>query len=845
MGRWLRLGGAVGASALASALALPLPASAQGPAWAPSRSARPRAGASAGPLWKGGRRLAVVRSVLPPPRLVDPVALAQDRPGVWKGAMARGPSAAPPWLPRDPASYEAAKASPSAATVPVEQLGPVAGTPRHGPDVKDPGVPTPGTEARAFPGTTEAGQAAALGLAVEPPDTQVAVGSGEVVEFVNITGTVFTESGAVVRSFPLDAFFGVPAGFHVSDPWVQFDAADQRFFASCTSFDQAGDSNVYLAVSESADAAGAWEVFEVASGTGVLHDQPKVGVGAADVLLAWNDFTSSGSFVGVEAWVLDKAALLAGRPPAAFHTPPDPEQFGLIPAPSAQGPVDDFFYNGGSAGYLGVVAVTGSPAAGTTALAETDLAIVPTSVPPQGADPAPGQPIDTGDDRLVTAALSGGVAWVGANDACAVPGSGQVEACLRLIEVSLATSPPTVLEDLDAAVAGLDLYYPAVAMDQAGDLIVGFSYSSPTIFPSFAATAEAAGSTTFGSMTELFAGEGPYGGSRFGDYSGAAVDPTDGRLVWLAGEFTGSPVDPSDWATGIAAVGVADLVPSVAKASTTVPVGATVAFSASVANEGPADATGVGLVDVAPHGGAVVSAVASQGTCEVASGAASCELGTLAAGSRAVVLVEVRAAELGPLADAVAVTTGSVDVGPGTAGSVVEVTSGSAPPPAADYWLVGADGGVFSFGDARFFGSAAPLRLAAPVVGMAATPDGGGYWLVGADGGVFSFGDARFFGAATGLTGGSPVVGMAATPDGGGYWLVAADGGVYSFGDARFFGAATGLTGGSPVVGMAATPDGGGYWLVAADGGVYSFGDARFFGAATPLRLAAAVVGMA
>ena len=36
--------------------------------------------------------------------------------------------------------------------------------------------------------------------------------------------------------------------------------------------------------------------------------------------------------------------------------------------------------------------------------------------------------------------------------------------------------------------------------------------------------------------------------------------------------------------------------------------------------------------------------------------------------------------------------------------------------------------------------------LHAPVVGMAATPDGGGYRLVASDGGVFSYGDAHFYG---------------------------------------------------------------------------------------------------
>ena len=58
------------------------------------------------------------------------------------------------------------------------------------------------------------------------------------------------------------------------------------------------------------------------------------------------------------------------------------------------------------------------------------------------------------------------------------------------------------------------------------------------------------------------------------------------------------------------------------------------------------------------------------------------------------------------------------------------------------------DGGIFTFGDAGFYGSTGNLRLDAPIVGMAATPGGGGYWLVAADGGIFTFGDAPFDGSA-------------------------------------------------------------------------------------------------
>jgi hypothetical protein len=53
------------------------------------------------------------------------------------------------------------------------------------------------------------------------------------------------------------------------------------------------------------------------------------------------------------------------------------------------------------------------------------------------------------------------------------------------------------------------------------------------------------------------------------------------------------------------------------------------------------------------------------------------------------------------------------------------------------------------------------VHLNAPVVGMASTPDGKGYWLVAADGGVFTFGDAAFYGSMGEVHLNAPVVGMA------------------------------------------------------------------------------------
>ena len=109
---------------------------------------------------------------------------------------------------------------------------------------------------------------------------------------------------------------------------------------------------------------------------------------------------------------------------------------------------------------------------------------------------------------------------------------------------------------------------------------------------------------------------------------------------------------------------------------------------------------------------------------------------------------------------------------------------------------------------------------------MTPTPDGKGYWLVASDGGIFSYGDAPFYGSTGSIALNKPIVGMAATPDGKGYWLVASDGGIFSYGDAAFYGSTGAIHLAKPIVGMAATPDGKGYWMVAADGGIFNFGDA-------------------
>jgi hypothetical protein len=99
------------------------------------------------------------------------------------------------------------------------------------------------------------------------------------------------------------------------------------------------------------------------------------------------------------------------------------------------------------------------------------------------------------------------------------------------------------------------------------------------------------------------------------------------------------------------------------------------------------------------------------------------------------------------------------------------------------YWLVAADGGVFSFGNAQFYGSTGGTHLAEPIVGLTPTPDGAGYWLVAADGGVFAYGNAQFYGSTGGNTTSDPAQKIVADQTGLGYWIVDQNGTMWGFGD--------------------------------------------------------------
>ncbi len=149
----------------------------------------------------------------------------------------------------------------------------------------------------------------------------------------------------------------------------------------------------------------------------------------------------------------------------------------------------------------------------------------------------------------------------------------------------------------------------------------------------------------------------------------------------------------------------------------------------------------------------------------------------------------------------------------------------AADPSSGGCWTVSQDGGVLSWGDAVFHGTAGGQAFSSPVLGVVRTPTGLGYWVFTGDGDVIAIGDAFDAGGVTGSA--SPIVAMAPTPSGKGYLLLGRDGSIHSKGDASPFAP---LVLSSAAVGIAVTPSGKGCWVASADGAVAALGDATAYG---------------
>lgn len=405
-----------------------------------------------------------------------------------------------------------------------------------------------------------------------PADANGAIGPEHFVEFVNGRFSVHDKTnGALVQTMP-DMDFWTSAGLsfasniHVSDPRIVFDPLSQRWFAAAIDYDYVDQSNnrFLLAVSGGANPTGIWHAsaFTADPVDGHFADFPTLGLDADGVYLSADAFSAvTGNNIGAMLVSIPKADLLLNPPVITNRT-----SFGILadrgavlqPAvnPSGTGARGSVL----AAGDLGIdflahsnlvafaVRNAGGPSDATLTEA-TSILVPPYEVSINPVQPDGTDTLDDGDARFsATVYQVGDVLY-------AVHGI-QVEprAAIRWYRISAANH--TVLESGTLAHPELELFYPSIAANAGGTVVIGCNGCSANSFiSSYAFVGETVNeTTTFDGPRLLQAGTANYhdsdfgGISRWGDYSATSVDPNDPSRFWTIQMCASAP---SVWFTQI------------------------------------------------------------------------------------------------------------------------------------------------------------------------------------------------------------------------------------------------------------------------------------------------------
>jgi hypothetical protein len=420
-----------------------------------------------------------------------------------------------------------------------------------------------------FPGVGANGSA--------PGDPNLAVGPNHIVQIVNTEYAVYDKSGNIFPGYPktLGSIFnalGNSCTGEWGDPIAQYDnAADRWLLSQLGTFNTPGIE--CIAVSQTNDPTGAYYLYSFIPDSSSFNDYPKISV--------WPTATNSAYFatynlfqgntgVGAELCAYDRAAMLSGAASPAqicftiandfSYLPSDLDGLTLPPSGSP-----GYFLNFQtppvrplSTLRLYRLAPNFANPGGSTLSAPMDITVA--SFYPACAGivciPQPGttQQLDSLGDRLMYR-----LAYRNFGDHDAL-----------VVNHSVATSTGTGVRwyELRSPLTGAFTLYQqgtfgpdatsrwmgSAAMDRAGDIAIGYSASSSSVFPGLRYTGRIPTDALGMMRTEsvMFNGSGSQTGglSRWGDYSALRVDPSDDCTFWYTNQY--EPTSGSfNWATSV------------------------------------------------------------------------------------------------------------------------------------------------------------------------------------------------------------------------------------------------------------------------------------------------------
>jgi uncharacterized repeat protein (TIGR01451 family) len=147
----------------------------------------------------------------------------------------------------------------------------------------------------------------------------------------------------------------------------------------------------------------------------------------------------------------------------------------------------------------------------------------------------------------------------------------------------------------------------------------------------------------------------------------AKVGPTFARFRFSSASglsFTGPAPDGEVEDYAVTIQSAIDLALTMSRPPDPVLVGSNVSYVISITNRGPLNATAVTMANALPDRLSFVSVTASQGTCGNVGGRVTCTLGSLAAGSNAVITILARAVATGTITNTAAVAGAEFELTP-------------------------------------------------------------------------------------------------------------------------------------------------------------------------------------
>jgi hypothetical protein len=406
-----------------------------------------------------------------------------------------------------------------------------------------------------------------------PPDTNGSVGATQYVQWVNESFAVFNKTtgalvkGPVAGNQPFQSL-GPKHPCAVNndgDPIAQYDKLAARWVLTQFSVTNGASHGYYqcVAVSESSDATGAYFVYAFPETH--FNDYPKLGVWPDAYYVTFNMFNGN-SFLGAKVCALDRSKMLVGDNTATQQCFQESSSVSsLLPSdldgnnPPPSGSPNFLLTYGTNALYLYRFHVDFTNKANSTLSGPITIPVASFTPACGGGSciPQPGtkQQLDSLADRLMYR-----LAYRRFSDHESLVVNHSVKTSkaasgIRWYEVRNPNSTPTLFQQGTFSPDSTSRWMGSIAMDKVGDIIVGYSASSSSVYPSILYTIQAVGdpSNTLESENSIQAGSGSQLKSlnRWGDYSSVSIDPTDDCTVFYTNEYLKTN-GTFNWSTQIA-----------------------------------------------------------------------------------------------------------------------------------------------------------------------------------------------------------------------------------------------------------------------------------------------------